>query len=49
MKPDLKVIPKGLYDEGAAKGGDRHLINGIRLKVSDRRERNITPKNKKCV
>ncbi len=49
MKPDLKVIPKGLYDEGAAKGGDPHLINGIRLKVSDMRERNITPKNKNCV
>ena len=49
MKPDLKVIPKGLYDEGAAKDGDPHLINGKRLKVSDRRERNITPKNKNCV
>ncbi len=49
MKPDLKVIPKGLYDEGAVKGGDLHLINGIRLKVSDRRERNIMPKNKNCV
>ncbi len=48
-KPDLKVIPKGLYDEGAAKGGNLHLINGIRLKVSDRRERNITPKNKNSV
>jgi len=49
MKPNIKVIPKGLYDEGAAKVGDLHLINGIRLKVSDRRERNIMPKNKNCV
>ncbi len=49
MEPDIKVIPKGPYDEGAAKVGDLHLINGIRLKVSDRRERNITPKNKNCV
>jgi len=49
MKPDLKVIPKGLYDEGTAKDGDPHLINGKRLKVSDKRERNITPKNKNCV
>jgi len=49
MKPDLKVIPKGLYDEGAAKVGDPHLINGKRLKVSDRKERNITLKNKNCV
>ena len=44
MKPDLKVIPKGLYDEGAAKDGNPHLINGKRLKVSNRRERNIMPK-----
>ena len=49
VKPDLKVIPKGQCDEGAAKVGDLHLINGIRLKVSDRRERNITPRNKNCV
>jgi hypothetical protein len=49
MKPDLKVISKGLYDEGAAKDGDPHLINGKRLKVSDRRERKIMPKNKNCV
>jgi len=48
MKLDLKVIPKGLYDEGAAKGGDLHLINGTRLKVFNRRERNIMPKNKNC-
>jgi hypothetical protein len=46
---DLKVIPKGLYDEGAANGDDPHLTNGKRLKVSDRREKNITPKNKSCV
>ena len=39
MEPDIKVIPKGLYDEGTAKHGDPHLINGKRLKVSDRRER----------
>ena len=49
MKPDLKVIPKGLYDEGAAKGDGPHLTNGKQLKVFDRRERNITPKNKSCV
>jgi hypothetical protein len=49
MKPDLKVIPKGLYDEGAANGDNPHLTNGKRLKVSDRRERNIMPKNKNCV
>ncbi len=49
MKPDLKVIPKGLYDEGATNGDDLHLTNGKRLKVSDRREKNITPKNKSCV
>ena len=49
MKPDLKVIPKGLYDEGAANGDDPHLTNGKWLKVSDRRERNIMPKNKNCV
>jgi hypothetical protein len=48
MKPDLKVIPKGLYDEDAANGDDPHLTNGKRLKVSDRKERNITPKNKNC-
>ena len=28
MKSDLKVIPKGLYDEGAANGDDPHLTNG---------------------
>ncbi len=49
MKPDLKVIPKGLYDEDAANGDDLHLTNEKRLKVSDRRERSITPKNKSCV
>ena len=49
MKSDLKVIPKGLYDEGAANGDDPHLTNGKRLKVSDRKKRNITPKNKCCV
>jgi hypothetical protein len=49
MKSDLKVIPKGLYDEGAAKGDDPHLTNGKRLIVSDRRESNITLKNKSCV
>ena len=49
MKSDLKVIPKGIYDEGATKGDDPHLTNGKRLKVSDRKERNIMPKNKSCV
>ena len=49
MKPDLKVIPMGLYDEGTANGDDPHLTNGKRLKVSDRKKRNITPKNKSCV
>jgi hypothetical protein len=48
MKPDLKVIPKGRYDEDAANVNDPHLTNGKRLKVSDRKERNITPKNKNC-
>jgi hypothetical protein len=49
MKSDLKLIPKGLYDDGAAAGDDPHLTNRKRLKVSDRKERNITPKNKSCV
>ncbi len=49
MKPDLKLIPKGLCDEGAANGDDPHLTNGKRLKESDRRERNIMPKKKNCV
>jgi hypothetical protein len=49
MKFDLKVTPKVLYDEGAANGDDPHLTNGKRLKVSDRKKRNITPKNKSCV
>jgi hypothetical protein len=49
MKSNLKVIPKGLYDEGAANGDDPHLTNGKRLKVFDKKERNITPKNKSCV
>jgi hypothetical protein len=48
MKSDLKVIPKGLYDEDAANGDDPHLTNGKRLKVSNSKERNITPKNKNC-
>ena len=49
MKPDPKVLPKGLCGEGAVNGDDPHLINGKRLKESDRRERNIMLKNKNCM
>jgi len=49
LKSDLKVIPKGLCDEGAANGDDPNLTNRKRLKESNRRERNIMPKNKNCV
>jgi hypothetical protein len=49
LKPDPKVLPKGLCGEGAVNGDDPHLINGKRLKESDRRERNIMLKNKNCM
>jgi hypothetical protein len=49
LKPELKLIPKGLCDEGAANGDDPHLTNGKRLIESDKRERNIMPKNMTCV